>query len=595
MLPEVSWDAGRVLFAYCEAPTTPADTIQGHKSRYYHLYSVRPNGGDLRQITSGAYDDFAPRYLPDGRIVFISTRRGGWHRCGTPGCENYVLTVASADGRSIHPISFHETQEWDPAVLEDGRIVYTRWDYVDRHPVFYEHLWTTTPDGARASSLFGNNTFDPVGVWEARPVPGSRRIMATAAAHHAMTAGSVILLDPAKGVDGPQPIARLTPDVPFPESETPVAPSWYAQMPGTTPVETEQNRRWPGHVYRSPYPLSERLFFAAYSYRQLIGEPRGNAANMFGLYLCDADGNKELLYRDPAIASLWPVPLRPRRRPPAVYSSLDRSLGDRGVFVLQNVYESLPQVPRGSIKALRIVQVLPKTTPGKDMPPIGIPSGAPGKQVLGTVPVEPDGSAHFLAPARKELAFQALDDRGMAVQIMRSGTYLQPGEKTTCVGCHESRSTAPPMANSIAQRRPPSRIIPGPDGSKPLSYPILVQTVLDRRCVSCHGTSQPAGGIALTGEPEGHYSRSYNALARRVPFSDMDNGEALSKPDRYGARASGLMKMLLDGHQAVTLTREEIQRLATWMDVGVLFYGTFDPEEQARQRLGMRIRGPRLE
>jgi len=595
MLPDVSWDADRILFAFCEADTTPADTIQGHKGRYYHLYGCRPDGTGLRRLTAGSHDDFAPRFLPDGRMVFVSTRRGGWHRCGTPGCENYVLTTANADGTGIRPISFHETQEWDPAVMNDGRLVYTRWDYVDRHPVFYEHLWTTAPDGARAAALFGNNTFNPVGIWEARPIPGSRRLMATAAAHHAMTAGSIILVDPARGVDGSAPITRLTPDVPFPESETPVAPSWYAPTEGVEPRESDQNRRWPGHCYRSPYPLSERMFLAAYSFDRLIGEPKGNAAAMFGIYLCDADGNKELLYRDPAISSLWPIPLRARRRPPVVPSNLDARLGQEGVFVLQDVYASLPRVPRGTVKALRIVQVLPKSTPGKDLPPVGIPSGAPGKQVLGTVPVEPDGSAHFSAPARKELAFQALDERGMAVQVMRSGTYLQPGERTTCVGCHEPRVTAPRKTLSVAQRRPPSRIVPGPDGSKPLSYPILVQGVLDKRCGGCHTRPTPAGGVLLSGKPDGHYTASYNALAPRVPFSDMGNGEPLSKPDRYGARGSPLMKKLLDGHQGVRLSKGDIERLATWMDVSVLFYGTFDPADQARQQAGLRIKGPKIE
>lgn len=595
MFPEVSWDADRIYFAFCEAPTTPEDTIQGHRGRYYHLYSMRPDGSGLRRLTDGPYDDFAPRVLPDGRIVFISTRRGGWHRCGTPGCENYVLTVAEADGRNPVPISFHETQEWDPAVLHDGRIVYTRWDYVDRHAVFYEHLWTTAPDGTRTAALFGNKTLNPVGIWEPRPVPGSRRVMATAAAHHAMTAGSIILLDPAAGTDGPAPITRLTPDVPFPESETPVAPSWYAPTPGVEPVETEENRRWPGHCYRSPYPLTERLFLAAYSFERLIGEPRGNPANMFGIYLCDADGNRELLYRDPSIASVWPVPLKRRPRPPVLPSVRDPRLGDNGVLVLQNVYASLPQVPPGSIKELRVVQVLPKSTPGKDMPPVGAPSGAPGKQVLGTVPVEPDGSAHFVVPARKELSFQALDSRGMAVQIMRSGVYLQPGERLTCVGCHEPRTTAPPRGMSAAQRRPPSRLRPGPDGSKPFSYPILVQPILNQRCVGCHSGAKPAAGVDLTDRPEGPYTASYNALVRYVPYSDMGNAEPLSRPDRYGARASPLMRKLLEGHQGVRLTAEEIRRLATWMDTSALFYGTFDPADQERQRRGERIKGPALE
>ncbi len=595
MHPEVAWDGKTILFAHSPADRTPEDTIQGARGRYYSLYSVRPDGTGLKRLTDGPYDDFAPRYLPDGGIVFISTRRGGWHRCGTPGCENYVLTVARADGKDPRPISFHETQEWDPAVLPDGRIVYTRWDYVDRHPVFYEHLWTTAPDGTRAAALFGNNTFNPVGIWEARPVPGTRKLIATAAAHHAMTAGSIILLDPSRGVDGLKPITRLTPDAPFPESETTVPGSWYAPMPGTEPYDTEENRRWPGHCYRSPYPLGNGLFLAAYSFRQLIGEPRGNPANMFGIYLCDSDGNKELLYRDPSIASLWPAPLTARPRPPVVASSLRRELGDTGVFVLQNVYAAKPGLPRGSVKALRIVQVLPKSTPGKDMPPIGIPSGAPGKQVLGTVPVEADGSAHFVAPARRELAFQALDGRGMAVQIMRSGVYVQPGERITCVGCHEPRGSSPPSSRPKALLRPPSRIAPGPDGTRPFSYPILVQKLLDQRCVSCHSGPKAPKGIVLTGEPEGHYSRSYNALAPRVPFSDMGNGEAISKPGRYGAHGSPLMKMLLQGHQGVKLSQTEIERLATWMDVSVLFYGTFDPAEQERQRRGERIACPKLE
>ncbi len=593
--PEVSWNADRILFAFVQAETTPDDTIQGARGRYYHLYAISPGGAGLRRLTDGPFDDFTPRFLPDDRMVFISTRRGGWHRCGTPGCENYVLTTANADGSGIQPISFHETQEWDPAVLNDGRIIYTRWDYVDRHPVFYEHLWTTAPDGARAAALFGNNTFNPVGIWEARPIPGSRRILATAAAHHAMTAGSIIRLDPAAGVDGPIPLTRLTPETPFPESETRVTPSWYAPTAGVEARDSEENRRWPGHTYRSPYPLSENLFLAAYSYEQLVGEPQGNPANMFGLYLCDSDGNRELLYRDPSIASLWPVPLTPRSRPRPYASTLDPSLGDNGVYVVQNVYASQPALPPGSVKALRIVQVLPKSTPGKDLPPIGVPSGAPGKQVLGTVPVEKDGSAHFIVPARKELAFQALDDRGMAVQIMRSGAYLQPGERMTCIGCHESRTTAPPSARPLAQLRPPSRITPGPDGSKPLSYTRLVQKVLDDRCVSCHSGKAPSGGVDLTGTPEGHYTRSYLALVRQVPFSDMENGEALSKPGRYGSTASPLMKKLLAGHQGVKLTPSEIERLATWMDVSALFYGTFDSADQERQKAGLPILKPVLE
>jgi len=590
--PEVSYDGKRVMFSYCQTDAPPRDTIQGEHGRYYHLYDMAADGTGLRQLTDGAFDDFAPRYLPNGKLVFVSTRRLGWHRCGYPGCETYTLTIADADGSEAESLSFHETQEWDPSVLNDGRIIYTRWDYVDRHAVFYEQLWAVLPDGTGVAAFFGNMTLNPIGIWEARAVPGSRRVMATAAAHHAMTAGSIILVDVAAGVDGPQPIIRLTPDAPFPESETTVLPQWHFEV--APPYLTPEAERWPGHCYRSPYPLSENYFLAAYSFLPLVGEPTGNAPNMFGLYLVDRFGNKELLYRDLNIASLWPTPLRARPKPPVLPAAGDREQRE-GTFVLQDVFDSAPALSGETVKRLRIIQVLPKSTPGADRPPMGIPSGVAGKQVLGTVPIEADGSACFRAPAGVPLAFQALDENGLAVQVMRSATYLQPGEVASCIGCHEPRTTAPLSRAPLALKRPPSVIDPGPDGSKPFSYPTLVQPVLDRRCVSCHSGAQPAGGLALTGEPKDHYTVSYLALAPWVPYSDNGNAEPLSTPGRFGARGSAAMRLLLAGHYDVRLDREELERIATWMDANALFYGTFDPDDQARQQRGERIAGPKLE
>ncbi|HOZ48355.1 MAG TPA: NPCBM/NEW2 domain-containing protein [Candidatus Hydrogenedentes bacterium] len=606
MQPDVPFDAARILFAFCEVPSPPADTPPAALlDRHYHLYEVHPNGSGLRQLTDGPYDDFSPRELPNGEIVFISTRRGGFHRCGRGPCNVYTLALADADGSNPKTVSYHETHEWDPAVLADGRVIYTRWDYVDRNAVHYQQLWSVRPDGTGPAIYYGNNTFNPVGVWEAFQVPGSPLIMATAAAHHAMTAGSIILVDTTKGVDGLAPITRLTPDAPFPESETYVAPhNWHA--PGSpkeydTPEETE---RWPGHCYRSPHPLSETFFLAAYSFDPLIGEPDANKANMFGIYLVDAFGNKELISRDLNLSSQWPVPIRPRPRPPVVPPMRDTTLAREGTFYLEDVYASEPKLPEGSIKALRIVQVLPKTTPHANEPTVGLANASPGKQVIGTAPVEPDGSAYFRAPAGIPLAFQALDERGQAVQVMRSVTYLQPGERASCVGCHENRMTAPTqLPKPLALRRAPSAVQPGPDGSIPLSYPLLVQPVLDRHCVACHSGAKPAGPggcpIVLTGEAEDRYTKSYNVLAKRVPFSSWggleDNGEPLTQPNRFGARASSLMKMLLAGHHDVRLDGEDLERLVTWMDANALFYGTFDPDDQARQLRGERIEGPALQ
>jgi mono/diheme cytochrome c family protein len=615
--PEVSFDGRRVLFAYCPVPSTPPNR-ETHLDRFYHLYEMSSDGGGLRQLTSGAFDDFAPRYLPDGRLVFISTRRGGFHRCGRGPCPTYTLATANADGSEPRTISFHETHEWDPAVLNDGRIIYTRWDYVDRNAVHYQQLWTIHPDGSHVRAFYGNHTLNPVGVWEARAVPGSPRVMATAAAHHAMTAGSIILLDTTRGLDGAEPITRLTPDALFPESEAPVlhssagksvwhAPAGVAQPPAVPP----EAARWPGHCYRSPWPLSEKYFLAAYSFAPLIGEPSANPPNQFGLYLVDSFGNKELLYRDDEISSLWPVPLRARPRPPVCPTVA--AAETNGTFFLQNVHAAWPALPDTPITKLRILQVLPKTTPHANAPMLGLANASPGKQVLGTVPVESDGSAFFRAPAGIGLAFQALDAQGQAVQTMRSITYLQPGEHVSCIGCHEPRASAPaPRSTALALQRPPSDITPGPDGSRPLSYPLLVQPVLDKHCIGCHGSTalttgggeKPRGGLALTGQAQGHYTVSYNALAPRVSFSAwggkpgdfrVANSEPLTQPDFFGARASPLMKMLRRGHQKVALGPDDFERLATWMDANALFYGTFDVAAQARQQRSERIAGPALE
>jgi hypothetical protein len=602
---DVSHDGQRVLFAFCRTDTQ-AEKPSTYKAKNYHIYEMNRDGSKLTQLTRGSFDDFSPQYLPDDRIVFLSTRRGGFHRCGRGPCHVHTLATMDGDGSGIRVISFHETHEWDPCMLLDGRIIYTRWDYVDRHAVHYQQLWTACPDGSNSRIFYGNNTLNPVGVWEPRPVPNSKLVMATAGAHHAMTAGSIILLDTSKGVDDLAPITRLTPDVLFPESESAVF-QWHAPVGVTVqpPLPIEQER-WPGHCYRSPYPLSDTYFLAAYSFDSLIGEPRPNRANMFGLYLVDAFGNKELLYRDLNIGSLWPVPLHARVRPARVASILDQTRSEEGTFFLQNVYESWPGLPAGRedrIKELRILQVLPKSTPHANDPRVGHANASPGKQVLGTVPVEADGSAYFCAPAGISLSFQALDGRGQAVQIMRSLTYLQPGENASCIGCHEHRSTAPAShSHAMALKRTPSRIAPGPDGSKPFSYPILVQPVLNQHCVNCHSGPKAAKGIVLTGDPAGAFTASYNSLAPFVSYSEWEGGnfrrsnsEPLTRPGFFGARASRLTSLLANGHEEVKLTHREMERLVTWMDTNALFYGTFNKQDQLRQRRGERISGPDLE
>jgi hypothetical protein len=599
MHPEVSYDGRRVLFAYSPADSDPS-TYGQFPDRYFHLYSVDADGANLRQLTQGPYDDHSPCLLPNGKIIFCSTRRGGFHRCGKGPCPTHTLAICEADGSDARVVSFHDTHEYDPAVLHDGRVLYTRWDYVDRRAVNFQHLWTVKPDGSDVRIYYGNSTLNPMGIWEARPIPGSKRVMGTACAHHSMPAGSIVLVDVSKGIDDLKPITRFTPNVPFYESEFPVRSRWG----GSWPPEVEkqlQKIRWPGHCYRSPYPLSEKYCLAAYTFDTLRGEPYKNPPHLFGLYLVDCFGNKELLYRDLNISSSWPIPLRPREKPEVLPSAIAAESEPYGTFIVQNVYDSWTPLPEERVTQIRVIQVLPKTTPHMGNPSPGAARGAPGKQVLGTVPVEKDGSAHFQVPADKAVMFQALDEQGRAIQTMYSLTYVQPGERVACVGCHEHGTTSPPTSGSspvaMALRRAPSEITPGPDGSLPFSYPLLVQPVLDRHCIRCHSAEMPkekSGGVVLTGDPESQFSRSYNALVGLVPYRD-SNGPPRTRPDQYGSRGSKLTTLLVEGHYEVTLPAPDWQRLITWMDTNALFYGTFNHEDQARQLRGERIEGPELE
>jgi hypothetical protein len=239
-----------------------------------------------------------------------------------------------------------------------------------------------------------------------------------------------------------------------------------------------------------------------------------------------------------------------------------------------------------------------------------------GRAVLGTVPVEPDGSARFHVPTGKLILFQALDEDGFAYQTMRSATYVQPGERVSCVGCHEHKMTTPirTCADLMALARPPSRIESGPWGGRPFSYVEVVQPVLDKHCVRCHGGEKTEADIALTGEPFEAYNRSYvtlmqdenafwnagtnpeNAAKFLVPrFGGRNQVQVTPPGGMYGARGSQLIKLLEEGHEEVKLDSDEIKRLALWIDLNAIFYGVYLPEDQARQLRGELVGMPEVQ
>ncbi len=595
--PELSYDATRVLFAYAKHyPHVPDLRDKANKANlpedaFYHVFEMELASGKVRQLTRGRYDDFDARYLPDGDIVFLSTRKGtalqtcptrtaatlaadlpdSYVRCGG---DNYrpvpvfTLHVMDADGKNIRPISAFENFEWTPSVANDGRILYCRWDYIDRFNGHFFSLWSTNPDGTNAQLVYKNYTVRPQVASEAVAIPGSQKLVFTASAHHSILGGSLVLLDRRRGTEEDAPIVRLTPEVPFPETEA-----------------------WADHYYANPWPLSEEFFLVGWADRRLPPHTRvetqeANPVNAMGIYLYDAFGNQELLHRDPEISSGNPIPLRPRPKPP-IYASQVADRADEGRFFVQDVYLGLEGIPRGTVKRLRIVAVPPKVQPHMNTPNLGVSTEDPGKYVLGTVPVETDGSAFFRVPSGVPVFFQALDSEGLAVQTMRSLTYVQPQQTLSCIGCHEHRDLAPPIGRPpMAASREPSKITPGPPGSWPLRFDVLVQPVLDRHCVRCHrpdSDDPKAAKLDLTPAKAYHSLLTFGGEDLKKKAFERDR----SIPGECTAANSKLWALLTrdTGHEGVVLDAESRERLSTWMDTYAQVRGSFSEsqEEELRQ------------
>ena len=599
--PDISYDGTRVLFSHCRhyadlwKKEDKLDKATIPEDAFYHLYEMNLDGTGLRRVTRGKYDDFDGRYLPDGRIVFLSTRRGQFIQCGLESAQSTVATedlpdsfvrcggnayrpvsvhtlhVMDADGQNMHTISPFESFEWNPSVTWDGRILYARWDYVDRHRMWHMGLWSTLPNGMSARGVFGNFTAGPYSFLEARSIPQSQKIIFTASAHHSHAGGSLVLLDTRKGVDGRPPMTRLTPEVAFPEIEG-----------------------WSNCYFANPYPLAEQHYVATFSPVRLArhafakdGSPVPGPINSLGVYLFDSFGNLNLLYRDPNISSMCPLPIRPRRRPAMVASDVAWDAGvQEGRVLLADIYRGdLRELPKGSVRKLRIVGVPPKLDPRMNYPSLGVTRDDPGKFVLGTVPVEADGSAFFRVPAGVPFFVQALDDREMALQTMRSLTYVQPGQTYSCVGCHEHRRSAPPDVRPMAAFREPSAIQVGPEGTWPLDYQTLVQPVLDRRCVECH---KPGGEAPQTDlVPEKSYAAlmAYGGEQSLGTHVQARYDARRSVTGQCAAMASPLTKLLCKDHYGVKLPSAELERLIIWMDTYGQRSGSHNPrqEEELRQ------------
>jgi len=523
--PQVHYDAKKILFSYRKGGT-----------HHYDLYEINIDGSGLRQITYGPWDDVEPTYLPDGAIIFCSSRAKRYIPCWQ--APTALLYRCDADGTDMRMLSSGSATENTPAVLPDGRVIYTRWEYVNRDAVVFHHLWMTNPDGTGQKIYYGN--MNPGGVFiDAKPIPGTDKVLFINSPGHGQNEhmGSVAVVSNSQGPDSRSALRAIT-----------------------------------KQGYRDPYPLSEDTFLAA----------SGNKLMLF-----NSGGKMRVLYQAPMMLH-EPQPLRRRDRERVIPSRVDTA-SDSGTLIMEDVYvgRNMEGIKRGSIKKLLVLEDLPKPANyhGGGSSPLGHGVTSTLKRILGTVPVEEDGSAHFQVPASRSVYFAALDDQDRSVKQMRSFVTLQPGETMSCVGCHEHRVYAPEVGRrnqSLASVRPASKITPIPEVPDVLDFPRDVQPILDRHCVSCHGNDKRDGGVSLAGDHGPVFSHSYYELllfwqvkdTAGTPGYGSGRQKGNDKPNSTYSSASPLMNKIDGRHHQVKLSAKELLTIRLWIDVSAQYPGT---------------------
>ena len=631
---DVDFDARRVLFSWKKSD----------REDDYSLYEVPivngvPDVSQIRQLTDGlGIADYEGCYLPDGSIMFISTRCQQIVDCYYTEVSN--IYRCDADGKNILRLGFDQVHVNYPTVTWDNRVLYTRWEYNDRSQMYPQPLFQMMPDGTAQSAVYGENAWFPTSIVHARAVPGSQNIFAVATGHHSRQPGELIYIEPGKGRQETEGITIVAP-VREPPEKRPIVIDAYGQD---------------GALFLYPYPLDEKQLLVTHNpigwNYQRSGNRSQDRMKGFGLYWMDIDGNRELITSRMALSVGRVVPLAPRKRPPERPSAVDYTKRD-GTFYVQDVYvgEAMEGVPRGTVKTLRVVELDYRIAGignnGNSGPggaadistPVAIGNGAWDPKILvGDARVHPDGSVFFTTDARRPVYFILLDAKGRMVQTMRSWTTLQPGENASCVGCHEPKNSVP-----LATARPTQALAAGAQRLTPIwtpSYQELlnketrtgilpnprtgfsflkdIQPILDRNCITCHdgkdiksksedvqksiakllnsSTSQLLNLLG-TAVPDLHakrnWTQSYLSLTHAKPdMKDPDrrfrgdpnhktlnwvsaaSAPPIQKPLTVGSNTSAIFKRLDDKH-CETIKPEEIAVLAAWVDLAVPFCGDY--------------------
>ncbi|MDR1493116.1 MAG: hypothetical protein LBT05_10390 [Planctomycetaceae bacterium] len=552
-------------------------------------------------------DDFHPAYLPDGGFVFVSTRCEHGILCDGPDVLTASVIYRADKNGTLEKLSDNSVSESCPTIMEDGRILYTRWEYVDNGSVTNKGLWALNPDGTASSEIYGISLVFPSVFNTARQIPGQpTKFVCIGAPHMPVGLGTVLLIDTRfnrRTVDGAK---YITPEVDQqyqwgwtkPINGQPFTRLYEPPAMRNVSIQKDRSRDGSGNtdsgpLFMDPFPLSEREFLVSYN-----PDKKWNAVNAYGLYLINDAGERDIFFRDDKWSAWCPIPVRATVAPPSPIAMRDGNLAAKNLaqLVVTDVYAGMDGTPRGSIKYLRINEHVPRPWSARrywdgdefDQQHSAISyNAALGLRVQhGVVPVEKDGSANFVVPADKNIFLQALDENFREVQRERTFVNYRPGEVRSCIGCHEQASVTPNDRTStpLALRR--SYNVPGPQpgeksGSRPISYFEDVQPVLDRHCVQCHNSKKQDGNVNLEGTLTNLFNVSYETLMKRDSFPVIGENHPKAGNNHYlppyslGSYASSLVKLLDKGHYDVKMPMEDWVRLTTWIDSNGQYYGTY--------------------
>lgn len=559
--PEISFDGKRVIFS-----------MRKNKEDGYHIYEIGIDGSNLKQLTSSeGVSDIDPLYLPDGDIVFTSTRQPKYCMCNRHIMGN--LFRMEPDGANITQIGVSTLFEGHSSLLSDGRILYDRWEYVDRNFGDAQGLWTVNPDGTKHAIYYGNNTASPGGVIDGRQIPGTDLVVCIFGSCHDRPWGSLAVIDRKKGVDGRDPVVKIFPDDAI-------------NIVGNGDLDSF---KWvKSFRYEDPYPVNKEWFVVSRTLYPYPDWQQQKCGYKQGIYLVGMDGTEELLIEgersvfDPHIVE---APAK------AVSLPAMRNFEDeKGQFYVENVYEGthMQGVKKGEVKWLRVIESPEKRSwtwggwqgQGEQAPALNWHSFE-NKQILGEVPVEEDGSASFMVPAGKFVFFQLLDKDKKMIQSMRSGVSLMPGEINGCVGCHEDRLSIPmPVPKRpIALTKKPVELTKWM-GKEPFKFSFMehVQPILDRRCVKCHDFDEKnRQKIVLAGDMNPFFNAAYINLYVNKVVSLIGGGPAdIQQAYSWGSHVSRLSQIIERGHYGVKLTQKEKEYLYAWMDLNGVYYPIYE-------------------